>query len=177
MQQKHSYRSNWDLESRVVWPLSNARDAIRSGQLCLTDLDGGLSLYRDPICEITSQPLSSSLYDAARCASVPRLQPRRKCRPLPELSNGLKLIGRRGRTYVLRDSVIERNGKQPHVWSAHVEGDETVNCVVKQPGDSDVAGWPSFYKDLGMQLFQGLDYLRRLVDVVPPRRQRIMSSR
>ncbi|KAK2814071.1 hypothetical protein FQN50_000475 [Emmonsiellopsis sp. PD_5] len=85
------------------------------------------------------------------------------------LSRGLKVIGKRGQTYVLLDPLVQRKGKRCHVWSASTETDVTDQFVIKQPDDNDGPGWPNFKKELRMQeYFRKSKHIRRMLDVIPP---------
>lgn len=88
---------------------------------------------------------------------------------LRSLSRGLKVVGKRGQTYVLLDPLVQRRGKRCHVWSASTETDETDQVVIKQTDNSDGPGWPNFTKEMQMQeYFRNSKHIRRMLDVIPP---------
>lgn len=89
--------------------------------------------------------------------------------PLRSFSQGLKLVGKRGQTYVLLDPLVRRKGKHCNVWSAARENDPMDQFVIKQPDEEDGPGWPDFVKEKEMQeLLYKSGYIRRMVDVIPP---------
>lgn len=88
---------------------------------------------------------------------------------LRSLSRGLKLTGKCGQTYVLRDPLTQRKGRGSNVWSAARENDPMDQFAVKQPDDDDGPGWPDFTKEMETQeLLLRSGYIRRMIDVIPP---------